>query len=209
MLKASAAPLLVANINTDVIIRIERVANCPRGSLGPWAFEVLRFLDDGSENPEFVLNQPQFRSARILLAGPNFGCGSSREMAVWAIQELGIRCVIAQSFGDIFFNNCLQNGILPICLPEATVEALAAFAQMPGSTLTVDLAEQQVLMGDRAVNFEIAPLSREALLEGLDSIALIMRREAAISAFEARDLQLHPWLHSPSQHEPTTIEQEQ
>src|SRR5919205_1213678 len=116
-----AAPLLRANVDTDLIIRIERLVGTRREELGPFAFEALRRRADGSEDPDFVLNRPEYRGAPILLAGPNFGCGSSREGAVWALMGAGIRCVIAPSFGDIFFSNCFQNGLLPVVLPEETV----------------------------------------------------------------------------------------
>ena len=126
-LSAIAAPIMRTNIDTDVIIRIERlVGNAIRGTLGKWAFGSLRYLPDGSENPEFILNREPYREAEILVTGPNFGCGSSREGAVWALQELGIRAVIGSGFGDIFFANCFQNGILPIVVDKETVDGLAA-----------------------------------------------------------------------------------
>ena len=124
VLDAIAVPLLMANVNTDVIIRIERMSLYPRGELGPWALETLRLDAEGRERPDCILNQAPFRDARILLAGANFGCGSSREMAVWALQERGDACIIAPSFGDIFFNNCLQNGVLAIRLPAAQIEGM-------------------------------------------------------------------------------------
>src|SRR3984885_11532449 len=125
-LSSIAAPIMRGNIDTDVIIRIERlVGNSIRGTLGKWAFGSLRYLPDGSENPDFILNREPYRRAEILIAGHNFGCGSSREPAVWALQEMGIRAVIASGFGDIFYNNCVQNGVLPVILDEATVEQIA------------------------------------------------------------------------------------
>jgi 3-isopropylmalate/(R)-2-methylmalate dehydratase small subunit len=138
-----AAPLLLANVDTDVIIRIEPLTQQPREALGRFAFEVLRYRPDGSEDPEFVLNQPAFRGAPILLAGTNFGCGSSREGAVWALPGIGIRCVIAPSFGDIFFSNYFQNGVLPIVLDEHMIEELATSART-GAVMRVDLVHRQL-----------------------------------------------------------------
>src|SRR5579863_8871350 len=139
-LTAVAAPLLKRNIDTDVIIRIEKLISLDRAELGPHAFAPLRYRADGSENPDFVLNRPPYRGAQILIAGENFGCGSSREGAVWALWGMGLRCVIAPSFGDIFFNNCFQNGLLPITLDAAMVERLAELVEASqGQPLTVDL----------------------------------------------------------------------
>ena len=196
-----AAPYPFANIDTDRIIRIERCARTPRDEMGRWAFEMERFAADGSENPGFVLNRAPFRDAQILVAGENFGCGSSREMAVWAVAGLGIRCVIAPSFGEIFFGNCFQNGILPIRLPATVVESIqqrlsGATAQTPEeAVLTVDL-ERQLLStawGEQ-LPFEVDPRGREALLEGLDPIDLTLKRNAAIDAFEAKQRLERPWV---------------
>src|SRR3979409_354404 len=143
-LTAIAAPIMRSNIDTDVIIRIERlVGNNIRGTLGKWAFGSLRYLPDGSENPEFILNREPYRQAEILVTGPNFGCGSSREGAVWSLQEMGIRAVIGSSFGDIFFANCFQNGILPIIVDKATVDSLAAEIELTqgAGAVGIDLAE--------------------------------------------------------------------
>lgn len=192
-----AAPLLIPNINTDVIIRIERMSKHPRGQLGPWALEALRFDADGHERADFILNRAPFRGARILLAGPNFACGSSREMAVWALQERGYACIIAPSFGDIFFGNCLQNGVLAIRLPAAIVERIAAKVSNGGAdaTLTVDLERQQIRHAGETIPFEIEPLARQSLLQGLDPIAVTMQREPEIAAFEARDRVERPWVY--------------
>ena len=189
-----AAPLLRDNIDTDIIIRVERLAGTSRESMGAVAFEAWRFLPDGSENPEFVLNQPRYRGAPILLAGANFGCGSSREGAVWAMMGLGLRCVIAESFGDIFFNNCFQNGLLPVRLPAATVHRLA---DVPGE-ITVDLARQQIsgALGGPAP-FDIEPMRRTALLEGLDEIGLTLKHHAAITRFQQADRADRPWVWLP------------
>src|SRR6202171_5899909 len=142
-LTAIAAPIMRTNIDTDVIIRIERlVGNSVRGSLGKWAFGSLRYLSDGSETPEFILNREPYRQAEILITGPNFGCGSSREGAVWALQEMGIRAVIGSGFGDIFFANCFQNGILPIVVENEIVDGLAAGVEKTPGAGGVGLAPQ-------------------------------------------------------------------
>jgi 3-isopropylmalate/(R)-2-methylmalate dehydratase small subunit len=194
IVRGPVAALLRPNIDTDVIVRIERLTSVARDALGPYAFEALRFRADGSEDPDFVLNLPPFRDAPILLSGPNFGCGSSREGAVWAILARGIRCVIAESFGDIFFANCFQSGMLPLRLPG---EVLARIVQLTadGSPLTVDLsAEHIVLPGGDTVAFEVDPMRREALLEGLDDITQTLRRIDAIAAWQARDREARPWV---------------
>ena len=198
VLTGIAAPLLIPNINTDVIIRIERMSKHPRGQLGPWALETLRFDADGRERPDFILNRAPFRDARILLAGTNFACGSSREMAVWALQERGYGCIIAPSFGDIFFGNCLQNGVLAIRLPAAIVERMAAKVLQGGAdaTLTVDLEKQQIRHAGETIPFEIEPLARQSLLQGLDPIAVTLQREPEITAFETRDCVARPWVYA-------------
>lgn len=196
VLKGVAAPLMLANVDTDAIIRMERLSRLDRGELGPWAFESLRYLPDGSENPQFLLNQPPWRSANILLAAENFGCGSSRETAVWALWELGVRCVIAPSFGDIFYGNCFQNGMLPVRLPAAEVEAIAAEVKSGGREITVDLVGQQVVTASGwTIAFEIEPGRRKALLEGLDAIGVTLTYAADIAAFQARDRKRRPWLY--------------
>ncbi|ALM82459.1 3-isopropylmalate dehydratase small subunit [Bordetella sp. N] len=183
------------DIDTDVIVRIERIAQLKRGQFAPWAFEIWRYRADGSENPEFVLNQALFRTARILVAGRNFGCGSSREMAVWALDEFGIRCVIAPSFGDIFFNNCLQIGVLPVRLAARQIEPVAAAARQ-GGAVTVDLRDCTVRLPDgAAVSFTMAESQRTALLNGLDDVDMAVAREPSIAAFQAVDRQRRPWAH--------------
>lgn len=200
-LTAVAAPYPFANVDTDRIIRIERCARTPREEMGRWAFEVERFEPDGTERAGFVLHRQPFRQAQILVAAENFGCGSSREQAVWAIAGLGIRCVIAPSFGEIFHGNCVQNGVLPIRLPAPVVAALlqalaSATADTPQrAMLTVDLQGQciQVPTG-LTIPFDIASLQREALLDGLDPIALTLKRSASIDAFQARQRHTRPWV---------------
>lgn len=190
-----AAPLLQANIDTDMIIRIERISKLSRGELGPWAFEMWRYTESGASNPDFVLNREPFTQAPILLAGANFGCGSSREMAVWALQEIGVRCIIAPGFGDIFFSNCLQNGLLPVVVDEVKVQRLAAQAE-EGRHLRVDLEEMRVSCeGLPDVPFSLAEGARQALLEGLDEIGQTLKYDAPINAFQARDRQARPWVY--------------
>lgn len=195
-----AAPLPLANVDTDVIIRIEKLAQCPRDELGRWAFAPLRFREDGSDNPDFVLNQPAWRGSPILVAGANFACGSSREHAVWALQGMGIDCVIAPSFGDIFRNNCFQNGLLPVQLPADQVQWLLDAIDRQrhlgqAVALSVDLEAQVVRWpGQREVPFAIEPRRREALLEGLDAIELTRRLLPRIEAWQAQDRVARPWV---------------
>lgn len=198
-LTAVAAPILRSNIDTDVIIRIERlVGNSVRGTLGKWAFGSLRYLADGSENPEFILNREPYRQAEVLVTGPNFGCGSSREGAVWSLQELGIRALIGSSFGDIFFANCFQNGILPIVVDKAIVDGLAAEieATQGAGRIGIDLREQTITSPlGKQHRFEIDPRRRGGLLEGLDEVASTLRRDHEILAFQAADRAARPWIH--------------
>ncbi|RYF65883.1 MAG: 3-isopropylmalate dehydratase small subunit [Comamonadaceae bacterium] len=188
-----AVPLMLANVDTDVIIRIERLTTLDKAQLGPYAMEALRFRPDGSEDPDCILNQPRFKQAPVLLAGPNFGCGSSREGAVWALQGLGVRCVVAPGYGDIFFNNCFQNGVLAIVLPAAEVEALAAQCA-DGANVTVDLEACALTAPDGSVvPFDVDPLRREALLHGLDDIGLTLKDDALIREWQASDRTRRPW----------------
>jgi 3-isopropylmalate/(R)-2-methylmalate dehydratase small subunit len=198
-LTAIAAPIMRSNIDTDVVIRIERlVGNSVRGTLGKWAFGALRYLPDGSENPEFILNREPYRQAEILVTGPNFGCGSSREGAVWALQEMGIRAIVGSGFGDIFFANCFQNGILPIVVDKEIVDGLAAEVEhtQGAGRISVDLEEQTITSpsGTRH-RFEIDPRRRAGLLEGLDEIASTLRCDEQIQAFQAADRSERPWVH--------------
>jgi 3-isopropylmalate/(R)-2-methylmalate dehydratase small subunit len=198
-LTAIAAPIMRSNIDTDVIIRIERlVGNSIRGTLGKWAFGSLRYLPDGTENPEFILNREPYRQAEILVTGPNFGCGSSREGAVWSLQEFGIRAVIGSGFGDIFFANCFQNGILPIVVDKEIVDELAADieATQGAGRVSIDLAAQTILSpSGKRIMFEIDPRRREGLLQGLDEVALTLQRDGDIRAFQAADRDARPWIH--------------
>ncbi len=192
-----AAPLMAQNVNTDVIIRIERLANLKAHELAPYAFEAWRFGPDGKPDPEFVLNDPAWDSAPILLAGENFGCGSSREGAVWALNARGIRVVIAPSFGSIFQNNCYQNGTLPVVLPAGTVTEFAEIARaQPEAPFTVDLERQVVVPPNgKPVPFQIDRRRREALLRGQDDIAQTLDRLDEIAAFQVADQVRRPWAH--------------
>jgi 3-isopropylmalate/(R)-2-methylmalate dehydratase small subunit len=194
-LNGAAAPLMRGNIDTDVIIRIERLTAADQSMLGHYAFEALRYKADGSDNPDFILNQAPFRGAPILIAGSNFGCGSSREGAVTALLELGIRCVIADSFGDIFFSNCFQNGLLPIRLPEPVVSRLAQRAAF-GVPLTVDLITRTISVAGEVDVFDIDPHRRESLLAGLDDIGLSLKQMDSIREWQDRDRIQRPWVWS-------------
>jgi 3-isopropylmalate/(R)-2-methylmalate dehydratase small subunit len=186
-----AAALLHANIDTDVIIRIERLTG--GADLGRYAFEALRYLPDGSPNLDCVFNDPRFAGAPVLLAGRNFGCGSSREGAVAALMAMGLRCVIAPSFGDIFFANCFRNGFLPVKLPEKVVEELAEQSQ--DGDFTIDLEARLVRApSGKTTSFSIDALQRDGLLEGLDEIALTLKHQSDIDAWQKIDRTIHPWV---------------
>ncbi len=192
-----AVPLMAVNVNTDVIIRIERLTLMARDELGPYAFEAWRTRPDGTPDPDFVLNQPAWANAPILLTGANFGCGSSREGAVWALNCIGVRAIIAPSFGAIFANNCYQNATIPVVLPAATVETFAQIARaQPQAPFTVDLERCLVVPPNGApVAFEIDALRRQSLLTGLDDIALTTQRLDQIAAFQAADRTARPWVY--------------
>ncbi len=195
--RARAVPLMRPNIDTDQIIRIERLIDHPRGSLGPWCLESLRYLPDGQPNPQFPPNQTRYQSAQILVAGDNFGCGSSREHAVWSLVDWGMRAVIAPSFGDIFYNNCFQNGLLPVRLSETDVTAIAQeLQQATDPVLTVDLHACTVSTPrGQVLSFSIEPERRDALLAGLDDIGMTLRAQSAIEAFRTADAQARPWIY--------------
>ena len=193
-----AAPLMRENVDTDLIIRIERlVNNTGRKGLGPYCFEQLRLRPDGSEDPDCVLNQASYREAPILLSADNFGCGSSREGAVWALAGMGVKAVIAPSYGDIFFNNCFQNGILPVKLPLAEVQLLAdEMKASPGNArITVDLETCQVVSPTgRVIPFEVDARRQHAMLNGLDDIGQTLARKAEIEAWQTADRSARPWV---------------
>jgi 3-isopropylmalate/(R)-2-methylmalate dehydratase small subunit len=205
VISGPAAPLMAENVNTDVIIRIERLSLLKRDQLGPYAFEAWRNGPDGTPDPDFILNQPAWVNAPILLAGTNFGCGSSREGAVWALNCLGVRAVIAPSFGTIFASNCYQNGTLPITLPAQTVEAFAESAlTQPDAPFTIDLNRKVVVPPNGTpVAFEIDELRRQSLLTGLDDIGLTTQRLSEIAAFQTSDRRRRPWVHQITDREKT------
>ncbi len=196
VLTGIAAPLPTANIDTDKIIPARFLKTIKRSGLGAHLFDTLRYDEAGAERPEFVLNTPPYRQAEILITHENFGCGSSREHAPWALLDFGIRCVIAPDFADIFRNNCFKNGILPIALPRATCDLLMEDARLGANArLTVDLARQIVTRPNgEEVAFEVDALQRHMLLEGLDEIGQTLQRVTVIDAFEARRGQTQPWL---------------
>jgi 3-isopropylmalate/(R)-2-methylmalate dehydratase small subunit len=190
-----AAPLPMINVDTDAIIPKQFLKTIERTGLGKNLLYELRYDEDGKEKPDFVLNKPAYRKAQILVAGDNFGCGSSREHAPWALLDFGIRCVIASSFADIFYNNCFQNGILPIKLPQEDVDKLMDDANRgANATITIDLEKQEIRGPDGGcVRFEMDPFRKRCLLEGLDSIGLTLESEKAISKFEETARAARPW----------------
>ena len=191
-----AAPMPLVNIDTDMIIPKQFLKTIQRSGLGVNLFDELRYDRDGNELPDFVLNQPAYRDAQILVAGDNFGCGSSREHAPWALLDFGIRCVISTSFADIFFNNCFKNGILPVVLPQDPVDALMEDARKGANArMTVDLENQTVTTSDGlSFAFEIDPFRKHCLLNGLDDIGLTMEKAPSIDSFETQMAQARPWV---------------
>ena len=204
VLTGTALPLDRANVDTDAIIPKQYLKSIQRSGFGPFLFDDWRYLDAGDlsidpktrrPNPQFVLNNPAYRGAQILLARENFGCGSSREHAVWALDNYGFRCVIAPSFADIFYNNCFKNGVLPVALPAATVEAL--FQQTAASAdakIAVDLASQTVKAAGIDARFEVDGFRKDCLLRGLDEIGLTLQHADDIRAYESRRKSTAPWL---------------
>lgn len=199
------APMDRANVDTDMIIPKQFLKSIKRSGFGPNLFDELRYLDEGKpdqdcsqrpKNPDFVLNQPRFEGASVLLARQNFGCGSSREHAPWALLDYGFRCVIAPSFADIFYNNCFKNGILPIVLDDATVDSLfKEVADEEGYRLTVDLEAKEIRTpSDRAIAFDVDDFRRHCLINGLDDIGLTLEKSDAIKAFETKHKATQPWL---------------
>ncbi|SDU39547.1 3-isopropylmalate dehydratase small subunit [Stappia sp. ES.058] len=190
-----AAPLPIINIDTDMIIPKQFLKTIKRTGLGSALFHEMRTHDDGSENPDFVLNQPAYKGAKILVAGDNFGCGSSREHAPWALLDYGIRCVISTSFADIFYNNCFKNGILPIVVSEDDLEKLMDDAKRgANATVSIDLEAQEVRGPDGGViTFEIDPFRKHCMMNGLDDIGLTMEKAPAIDRFEQATAETRPW----------------
>ena len=194
-LQGIAAPFPMVNVDTDRIIPARFLKTIKKTGLGKNLFNELRYNGDGSEKPEFILNKPAYREARILVAGDNFGCGSSREHAPWALIDFGIRCVIAPSFADIFNNNASKNGMLLIALPQETVDKLMEDAEKGGNArLSVDLEKQQIVRPDgEVIDFDIDPFKKHCLLNGLDDIALTLQKDDRIGAFEEARKAARPW----------------
>jgi 3-isopropylmalate/(R)-2-methylmalate dehydratase small subunit len=191
-----AAPMPLINIDTDMIIPKQFLKTIKRSGLGVNLFDEMRYDDNGDEIPDFVLNKPAYRSSEIIVAGDNFGCGSSREHAPWAIKDFGIRCVIAPAFADIFYNNCFKNGILPIALPQDQVDVLMKDAEKGANArMEVDLVSQKISTSDGAVfSFEVDKFKKRCLLEGLDDIGQTFQKVAAIDNFEAKAAVARPWV---------------
>jgi len=191
-----AAPLPMINIDTDMIIPKQFLKTIKRTGLGVNLFDEMRYDDNGEEISDFILNQPSYRDAKILVAGENFGCGSSREHAPWAIKDFGISCIIAPSFADIFYNNCFKNGILPIKLPQEQVDKLLDDASRgANATVTIDLGAQEIKGPDGGtISFEIEAFRKHCLLEGLDDIGLTMKKQDSISSFEEKLTASRPWV---------------
>ena len=194
-LSGVAALMPLVNIDTDMIIPKVFLKTIKRSGLGVNLFDEMRYDREGNEKPDFVLNKPQYRDAKILVAGDNFGCGSSREHAPWAIADFGIKCVISTSFADIFYNNCFKNGILPLVLPEDAVDTLMKDAEKgANSIIEVDLENQTIVSSDGEIfRFEVDPFKKHCLLNGLDDIGLTMEKEDHIAAYESKASQQFPW----------------
>ena len=192
-----AAPMDMINIDTDKIIPKLHLRTIKRTGLGKFLFEELRYTPDGKENPDFILNKQPYRNAKIIIGGDNFGCGSSREHAPWALMDFGIRCVISTSFADIFYNNCFKNGILPIRVSKDELDALMADASDPENPeLTIDLEEMLIRRPNgAAISFKLEEFRRDCLLDGLDDIGITMKKEKSIGTFEEKQRLNQPWLY--------------
>jgi len=195
-LEGVAAPLRIINVDTDMIIPKQYLKTIKRTGLGKGLFSEQRYNDDGSENPDFALNKPAYRNAQILVADDNFGCGSSREHAPWALLDFGIRCIISTSFGDIFYNNCFKNGVLPIRVSPQELEKLFDDADRGANArLTIDLEKQEIRGPDGgAISFEIDPFRKHCLLNGLDDIGLTLEKKSKIDSFESKATADRPWM---------------
>lgn len=194
-LTAIAAPLPMMNVDTDMIIPKQFLRTIKRTGLGANLFNDMRYDESGAPKPDFVLNRKPYDQARILVAGENFGCGSSREHAPWALLDFGLRCVIAPSYADIFYNNCFKNGILPVILPQDQIDEITArITDQPGAEVTVNLAEQTVQSGNKIYNFEMDPYRKHCLLNGLDDIGLTMQKAGQLQDYETRLKQQRGWI---------------
>lgn len=195
-----------ANVDTDAIIPKQFLKSIKRTGFGEYLFDGWRYLDEGQPgmdcskrplNPDFELNKPEFQGGTVLVAGPNFGCGSSREHAPWALQQYGFKAIIASSFADIFFNNCFKNGLLPIVLKENDVDSILGMIEAaPGIKLTVNLQDQQISIGDLTLSFDVEPFRKHCLVNGLDDIGMTLQHAEQIKAFEANRLAAQPWLNN-------------
>ena len=196
-LRGVAAPMPMVNIDTDMIIPKNFLKTIKRTGLKDGLFYEMRWTPDGQKK-DFILDQPAYQNAKIIVAGPNFGCGSSREHAPWALLDFGIRCVIATSFADIFYNNCFKNGILPIVLPQSEVDKLMDDAQRGSNAIvTIDLEKQEITGPDGGhIHFEVDPFRKHCLLNGLDDIGLTMEKKSEIDDFEQKQKEAQPWLHA-------------
>ncbi len=196
ILNGKAAPLDMINVDTDIIIPKQFLKTVKRTGLGVSAFYNIRYDDNGNELPDFVLNKPEYKGAEILITGENFGCGSSREHAPWAILDMGIRCILAPSFADIFFNNSFKNGILPVVLPQEQIDALMQEAKdNPDALIEVDLEKQTITRGNKfSYEFDIDPFRKHCLLNGLDDIGLTLQKNNSIKDFEDLRKQDKPWI---------------
>ncbi len=193
ILTSIPAPLRLMNVDTDMIIPKQFLRTIKRTGLGKSLFNDMRYDEAGNPKPDFVLNQPPYDKAEILVAGENFGCGSSREHAPWALLDFGLRCIIAPSYADIFYNNCFKNGILPLALPQSDVDLIMEDAKA-GLDVTVDLESQIVRSGNRQFKFDIEPFRKHCLMNGLDDIGLTLEKVAAIESYEKKMATDRPWL---------------
>lgn len=196
-IRAVAAPLPMINIDTDMIIPQKHLKTIKRSGLGKYAFSNIRYNDDGSERQDFILNQPAYRNAQILITGENFGCGSSREHAPWALKDLGLKCIISSSFADIFYGNCFKNGILPIKLPQDIIDDLMKDAGLGANAIfTIDLQKFEITRPNgEIVKFEIDAFRQHCLINGLDDIGLTIAKDEKITAFEEKQKIQQPWLY--------------
>ena len=196
IVKSIIAGLPLINIDTDMIIPKQFLKTIKRTGLGKNLFHEMRYDLNENEITNFVLNKPEFKNAKILVALDNFGCGSSREHAPWALLDFGIQCVIAPSFADIFYNNCFKNGILPIVLKNSEVDELLEFSKSPSNSVTIDLPKQEVKAGEKIYKFEIDSFKKHCLIEGLDDIGLTLQKSQKIADFEEKNRQITPWLYN-------------
>ena len=188
-----AAPMPLVNIDTDMIIPKVFLKTIKRSGLGVNLFDEMRYDREGNEKPEFVLNKAQYRGSKILVAGDNFGCGSSREHAPWAIADFGIKCVISTSFADIFYNNCFKNGILPIALEEKNIQELSDYSKRE-KEIEIKIESQEILFGNKSVKFDLDAFKKKCLIEGLDDIALSLKKISSIQNYETKIKTSKPWL---------------